>query len=228
MNSAFIHYTILPPNFPTNFWEQQYATMPADIQLRIDRYKQAINKNQLVIGRLLLQQICRSEMGDDCFSLADLQYDNNNKPYWKKDLSFSIAHSKNVIGCAVAKHAKIGLDIELIRQVQLDNFTHILNQQDDDLLVNAIDPYSTFFKLWTIKEAVSKADGRGLGMDVKQVYTDAKIARDPLHSWQYHALDIHPEYACHYVLEVDNPNRPLVKEVFFEELVSSQQCGNPI
>ncbi len=215
MNSAFIHYTILPPDFPTTFWEQHYPRMPADIQLRLDRYRKALNKNQLVIGRLLLQQILRSAMGYDHFSLQAIQYDKNDKPYWKTDHAFSIAHSKNVIGCAVAQNAKIGLDIEFIQKVQLNNFTHILNQQDEDHIANASDPYPIFFKLWTIKEAISKADGRGLSMDVKQVVTQENEAHDSLHSWQYFALDIHPDFACHYVLEAGNSNLPFVRKVDF-------------
>lgn len=215
MHSAFIYYTILPSSFPTTFWEQYYARMPADIQRRLDRYRQALNKNQLVIGRLLLQQILQSAMGYERFSLQDIQYDQNDKPFWKADHSFSIAHSKNVIGCGVAKNAKIGLDIEFIQPIQLNNFTHILNQQDEDQIANSKDPYPAFFKLWTIKEAISKADGRGLSMDVKQVFTQEDGAHDTLHSWQYYDLDIHPDFASHYVLEAGNSNMPFVKKVDF-------------
>jgi len=74
---------------------------------------------------------------------------------------------------AFCQHNTIGVDLELIRQIddmpQLINDyctkeeSDWINSQPDDLIKPA------FFQIWSKKEALVKAIGKGLNMDLKKI-----------------------------------------------------------
>jgi 4'-phosphopantetheinyl transferase len=64
--------------------------------------------------------------------------------------------------CAWSDTHVIGVDIELIQPVEVEDFSYILNTVDRHRINNSIDRYSTFFQIWSAKEAMLKADGCGL------------------------------------------------------------------
>jgi 4'-phosphopantetheinyl transferase len=82
-------------------------------------------------------------------------------------ISFNIAHSQKTILVALGRQGAIGVDVEYfdrstdIMEVAQANFTN----RESDSLAAIVDPdlrLRTFYHFWTRKEAVGKADGRGL------------------------------------------------------------------
>jgi len=197
---VYIYYTIINSNISKTQWAKLVYQMPADIQQRIDRYRKEENKQQLVYGRLLLKQLLQ-DIGYVDFDLSNVQYKEHKKPFWREGIDFSIAHSGKVVACALSDQGAVGLDVERIRKIPVGDFKHILNHTDQEQLANSDTVYADFFKIWTIKEACSKADGRGLGMDVQQLFIKEKTAIFEAQEWLHFALELHEEYACHYVVE---------------------------
>ena len=195
-----IYYTIINTDTTKAQWNKLFHQMPSDIQARIQRYRKEENQYQLVFGRLLLHKILH-DIGHTDFELSQLQYEQHKKPFWKEGIHFSIAHSGEVVACALSDQGTIGLDVERIKPIPLKDFQHILNGKDQERLANSNKVFADFFKIWTIKEACSKADGRGLGMDVQQLFIKERMAIFEEQQWLYYALDLHEEYACHYVVE---------------------------
>ena len=191
-----IYYTVIEAEQPNFEWIRLLDQMPQSIQERVARYRKLQNKYQLVYGRLLLKKLLL-DIGAHEFDLDFVQYDAFQKPYWKKGVDFSIAHSGKVIGCALSTIGSIGLDIEQIQTIDVNNFQHILNKKDYQYLRSSEDLPTNFFTIWTIKEAVSKADGRGLSMDVQQLEIDSDKAIFEEQAWAYKKLDLHSEYLCH-------------------------------
>jgi 4'-phosphopantetheinyl transferase len=81
-------------------------------------------------------------------------------------LSFNLAHSKNTLLIAIRRQGAIGVDVEYfdratdIMEVAQANFT-----ESESEILAAADPETrlrTFYRYWTRKEAIGKADGRGL------------------------------------------------------------------
>lgn len=194
--------TILYHQFLTPFeegkWDLYFQQMPADIQARIRRYRKEENKYQLLIGRLLLKE-GMNRLGFNSFQLANLYYDEYNCPRWKDGINFNIAHSGNVVACAFSERLQIGLDIEKIRFIHLKDFDYILNDLDYQSLQNSDNPYRAFFKIWTIKEAVTKAIGKGLAIDVQQIRILEDYAILDEQKWFFQALSFAPNFAAHIV-----------------------------
>jgi 4'-phosphopantetheinyl transferase len=81
-------------------------------------------------------------------------------------LSFNLSHTKGLVGCAITNGAEIGIDVELMepRRSELDIAEHYFSATEVALL-RAMPPAQhmrTFFRLWTLKEALIKTTGEGL------------------------------------------------------------------
>jgi len=211
-----IYYTVFESTIPENHWNALVQQMPTSIQQRLLRYRKQENQYQLLLGRLLLKKIL-FDLGFMDFRLSDLQYTEHQKPVWKKPIEFSIAHSGKVVICAVSTHGVIGIDVERIQNLAIEDFHHVFNSKDYQELELSTDTMKTFFKLWTIKEAVSKADGRGLGMDVQHIYINEQIAQHQQDKWYYRQLLLAEGFQCHYVSKQAKMDSTVLKEVRMEE-----------
>ena len=209
---AIFHNKINAP-LPIEKWTTYFQQMPEDIKERIRRYRKGENKHQLLIGRLLLKE-GMSKLGFEDFALQDLYYNEHNCPLWNPSVNFNIAHSGNIVACAFSKVVAIGLDIERIRKINLNDFDYILNEVDQQNIKNASDAYQAFFKIWTIKEAITKAKGRGLAIDVQQIYVLDNYAELEGQKWYYQSLNLAKGFAAHIVSE-EVLSHLKIKEIYF-------------
>ncbi len=212
MTKIFYHQFSTP--FSIKKWGFYFQQMPEDIQERIRRYRKEENKYQLMLGRLLLKEGMQL-LGYRDFKLVDLSYNEFNCPLWRADIHFNIAHSGNVVGCAFSKTLKIGLDIEKIRPINLNDFEYILNELDQGNIAKAANPFDTFFKIWTIKEAVTKAIGKGLSIDVQQIYIYENYAVLGEVKWYYKKLDLGVDFAAHLIMDKDELERVEIEMMKF-------------
>lgn len=202
-----IFYSQFSEPFSSQKWTHYFHQMPLDIQERVLRYRRGENKYQLLLGRLLLKT-GMAELGFSDFDLNAVFYNENNCPVWKPQVRFNISHSGNVVACAFSENLAIGLDIEKIKPIDLKDFEHILNEGDYQTLALAKDVAAAFFKIWTIKEAVTKALGKGLAIDVQQIFIKEDYAFFEGQKWYFQSFERWEGFAAHLVA-----NQPVVGEV---------------
>jgi len=95
------------------------------------------------------------------------------KPYLADaDLSFNISHSQDCLLIAVTQKQSIGVDVEALHPLHSMEAMARRCFADSELaywegLAEDERP-KVFFRLWTLKEALVKAIGRGLGLGVKR------------------------------------------------------------
>ncbi len=193
-----VFYNQLNMSSPDEKWSSYLQQMPEDIKERIRRYRKKENKYQLLIGRLLLREGMH-QLGFYNFDLQDLHYNEHNCPLWITEIHFNIAHSQNIVACAFSKTAAIGLDVERIRKINLNDFEYILNDLDHQNIKKSQKVYQAFFKIWTIKEAITKAIGKGLAIDVQQIYIFDEFAELEGQKWYYQSLNLAEGFAAHIV-----------------------------
>ncbi|WP_247563763.1 4'-phosphopantetheinyl transferase superfamily protein [Bradyrhizobium sp. 188] len=84
----------------------------------------------------------------------------------RSDLCFNLSHSKGLVACAVATGVAIGIDVELISSTRAEfDIASRYFGVDEIALLRSKPPdeqSQTFFRLWTLKEALIKATGEGL------------------------------------------------------------------
>ena len=96
--------------------------------------------------------------------LEDWCYNEYGKPFWPNGPYFSISHCKQGIAVAIDEHP-IGIDIEAIRHADDDLLARTMNEFEQSKIKNQkskIESDREFTRLWTLKEAIVKAQGVGI------------------------------------------------------------------
>lgn len=140
--------------------------LPVSMLERAKRYKFEQDAYNFVLGRLLLGK------GLGLYNLAsslltEIYYNKEGKPLLK-DIYFSIAHSQDLVACAITFSGKIGLDVEFARSIVPKHFRHCFTDKEW-AKIGEDEGMDTFYKYWTQKEAILKANGLGLSylMDIE-------------------------------------------------------------
>lgn len=89
-------------------------------------------------------------------------------------LSFNLSHAWPMILIAVSTDAEVGADVELsTRHCAVDLVgPHVLGPDELAAIRRAGDRDAAFLAFWTVKEAVAKTSGLGLGLDLRSVALD--------------------------------------------------------
>ncbi len=158
------------------------------------------DQDSSLLGLRLLKQ-CAMDLQVHNFDLAELEYKKQGKPCWPSTtgFDFNISHSDNLVLVVASRQLKVGVDAEKIRPLKRLAFKAVM--QPHELMQIQQQPES-FFRLWSIKEAVVKAaDTAGLSR-MREVETgDAKRLGSRLHEasitvsfggncWYLRAIDI--------------------------------------
>lgn len=114
-----------------------------------------------LLGKLLLFWALNKEYRIHNFPI--LFYDQNKRPYQKliQGLDFNISHSGEWAVCALSENGKVGVDVEHIKQINMDISDRYFAEEETKTL-NTLpekDRELCFFHFWTLKEAYIKAQG---------------------------------------------------------------------
>lgn len=144
------------------------ALLSPDEHFKADRYLKEQDRNRFTIGRGALREILASYMG---ISAAAIQFDAgiNKKPFAIADpqLCFSISYSSDWLLIAVS-NKDVGVDIEFIdSDFSSDEVAHEYFSAAELNYLDTQHTNSSFYKLWTRKEAFLKATGQGIGDHLK-------------------------------------------------------------
>ncbi|ARD30152.1 4'-phosphopantetheinyl transferase family protein [Acinetobacter lactucae] len=111
--------------------------------------------------------------------ITDLEFakHEHGKPYLlDQDLDFNHSHSQQYYALAMSQHVKdIGIDVEeLDRKVRLDALAkHAFHPDEYATWLSLEQDREYWFKVWTTKEAVLKASGLGIRLDLNTLNTQA-------------------------------------------------------
>ena len=81
-----------------------------------------------------------------------------------KNKHFNISHSKGIV-CLATSNKDVGVDLEVIRPVDID-FKEFISSKDEK---NLIHDDETFFMIWTNKESLLKCIGLGMKSSMDKV-----------------------------------------------------------
>ena len=203
---------------PNELWQEMSKLLPKIYQQKANKFRFWKDKQAYVLGKLLTKNILQTTTNKD---LEDVQYTEFNKPYVNDTLSFNISHSGEYVVCAYCiSNTQLGIDVEQINnRTRIEDFDMVLTASEKMKIYNSDTPKSDFYTLWTLKEAVVKADGRGLNIPLHEIeILEDKIAVNEK-NWYYRSLLIDNNYKCHLVADEEKIEIVLNK-VTVEELVS--------
>lgn len=116
---------------------------------------------------------------------------NKSKPFLKgvKNFSFNLTHSADMVICAASDGVELGVDVEQVRPAPEIVHRGVFTQNELDHIARKANDPQAYLRLWTRKEALSKADGRGMGLEFRE--TDVTENAVEVGDRRYTVVDIH-------------------------------------
>jgi 4'-phosphopantetheinyl transferase len=177
--------------------------LPLVIQENILKYSRWQDAHASLYGKLLLSHGLK-ELGLD-FSLNNLKYTHYKRPYIEGNVDFNISHSGEHVVCAFSTKSKIGIDLEKINSISINDFKNQFHEQEWAHIMTSDNKYYWFYYYWTAKEAVIKADGRGLSIPFIELKVKDQHAFLDTKLWHLKTIDLFDDYllqiASNHVLE---------------------------
>jgi 4'-phosphopantetheinyl transferase len=180
--------------------EQEYlAMMPPEARVSILRYKRWQDRQATLFGKLLLLRALRVKFPDTGMQkFQSLDVTRDGKPFIPGGPEFNISHSGDMVVLAVTQSGAVGIDIEKIRPVPIEDFSRYLPEVADLYEKYDVDPVNNlFFDCWTQKEAVLKGYGKGLLAPLEQVALKEGTALFYETTWFIKKLPLDEGYCCH-------------------------------
>ena len=128
----------------------------------LENRKNLTNKKLSLYGELFVRHYIVSRRN---IKNCDIRFEKNEygKLYLAdlQDLYFNISHSQNAVVVAFSRHEN-GIDIEKIRNINLKIADHCLSIEENEYIRNSRKQLSSFWEIWTKKEAYLKYVGVGI------------------------------------------------------------------
>ena len=144
---------------------------------RANRFYFERDRMQFIVRRGILKQIIANYLAIDPKNLL-FEYNRFGKPFLitdslKHDLRFNMSHSKNMAIYCIGYQKDVGIDIEYIQEDfefhQIIDRFFSLNEKKHIQKITIDKRREAFFRIWTRKEAVLKALGKGVSFPLQKV-----------------------------------------------------------
>jgi 4'-phosphopantetheinyl transferase len=182
MNLINVFYTSFETPLEESLFSDYLAVLSPELIEKNSRYFRWQNRHSHLFGKLLLIEALK-QYGIERDIWNNLRYNAQERPCLAlKEYDFNITHSGNYVACAIGQNIRLGIDIEENRNVNLKNFQMVMTPGQWDEIYSSSYPLKEFYKYWTIKESVIKADGRGflIPLDELDVKNDTVQYEDKL------------------------------------------------
>lgn len=121
-------------------------------QSSFDKYKNELTKKEKVASSILKNKyVGKYYLNEYGKPLSDNCY-------------FNVSHSHGYVALVVDT-VPVGLDIELIREVDKDLISYSTSEEEKEYVHDNV----SFFEIWTNKEALVKANGKGIKQKIDQI-----------------------------------------------------------
>lgn len=171
-----------------------------DFQKKNLRYRRWQDAQSSLLGRMLLDNGL-SKLNKE-LDIKNLHYTSYNKPYFEGEkVKFNISHSGDIVVCAISEIDEIGIDIEIIQDIEIENFKQQMTNIEWQRVVSSSNIKNAFFEYWTQKEAVMKSHGNGLSIPLKsfEIHNgQTKIEEDVFFLKE---IQLDKNYKCHIALK---------------------------
>ncbi|PSL42788.1 4'-phosphopantetheinyl transferase superfamily protein [Chitinophaga niastensis] len=137
--------------------------------------------------------------------LDDISYTEYGKPFLDSSLiKFNISHSGDWAVCALVAGGEIGIDIQQITIVSLKGYERIISESDYNSIKDSVNVDKTFLNFWVRREAICKADGRGILAPFESIEIMRKVVSIGDTSYFLNRIEFDPGYICYTATSVEN------------------------
>lgn len=187
------------------------------------RYRRWQDRQATLLGKMLLWRALLQEdrqTGQEKF--RSLQATRYGKPFIPGGPEFNISHSGEMVVLAVSRNGVVGIDIERIRTINLQDFFQHVPELLGCKNSNASEALPLFFELWTQKEALLKAAGTGLLASPDPIKIQEGQAQYAGSKWYIQRIPVREEYLAHIATDRPPPKNIAIEQVDFSTFDSAE------
>ncbi len=150
--------------------EVLFALLSAGERARAERFRRTEDRQSFTAAHGALRLLLASMLGEKPQSLS-FATNAYGKPYLvNRAVEFNMSHSGGIVLIAFARHVAIGVDVEALRPMTeratiVRRYFHP-GEAADFARVPPANAEAAFFRCWSRKEAVVKALGLGMSLDL--------------------------------------------------------------
>ncbi|SFX33824.1 4'-phosphopantetheinyl transferase [Thermoactinomyces sp. DSM 45891] len=227
-NTVEIYWTKIPSAIHSDELSKFTAILDQKEEEKRNSYLVDHKKKEFLLGRMLLKGLLGQYLGIES---ADIRFEENKygKLYLtpnlqdKKQIYFNLTHTDGLVACAVTLAGEVGIDVENIFKDHLEVMPLVF-QEEEKAFVKKPEDLETrlqhFYWIWTRKEAVMKAEGKGFSM--KPLSFTVPLNHHREFDGEYHFYTFHPKEDCMIstALCSEQGTEPIyeVKEIQYDEI----------
>jgi 4'-phosphopantetheinyl transferase len=150
------------------------ALLLADTELaRANRYRFDDDRRRSIIARAATRRLLGGYLDADPRSLVIVEEEHGKPVLRDREIEFNASHSGDLVALAFANDTPVGIDVERRRTLYdcLALSRRYFSAEEDDIVRSAADADDAFFAIWTAKEAIVKASGKGIGANDLHSFT---------------------------------------------------------
>jgi 4'-phosphopantetheinyl transferase len=208
-----ILYACIDPRHEAPRFLEYLNQVPREIQEKVRGFHRWQDAHASLFGKLLLKKGLEEE--DSGLCLTDIKYSPYGRPYMKGPIDFNISHAGSYVVCALASPGRIGADLEKVKPLALLDFKNQFTSKEWGKLTNAEDPYTGFYAYWTAKEAVVKAEGKGLHIPFNSISVADHKTLLGENTWYTYKINFMPDYMLHIASDIKIRGSVSLKQVLF-------------
>lgn len=171
---------------------------------RASRRQREADQQSLIVSRgilrVLLGHYLMVEPSEITFAEG-----KNKKPYTVADhpVHFNVSHSGDQLLIAMHDN-EVGIDVEMINErfAYTDVMKKVFSEEEISYIESSADSRASFYKLWTIKEALVKGTNKGMDDDLVNIpvlegthHIDTRVLGST-HHWELRSFKPHVGYAA--------------------------------
>ena len=190
---------------------------------RMMGYRSEKRRNLFIASRAALRLILGYFLHEKSPDAIKFSFNTSGKPFLddaSSQIQFNLSHSHDCVVIGITKNSAIGVDIEFMqaRSRMLDIAEHYFHHSELKAINNALVTEGNvvalrlFYKIWALKEAFIKADGRGMDISGSSFYFKKYHRDNPLiefedytpdmaHTWSFEHQVIDKHYSVALALK---------------------------
>jgi len=194
-DEIILFYYSIPIKINNETIQSLISTLSVFEQNKLYAIKHKNVLKQRLFGSIILKHIA---VGLGIVNAEYVSLTISGKPFFTlpNGFDFNISHSGNMVVCCLAKDSIVGIDLELIRPVNIEVYKNYFDLKEWDIITKSDNSGVTFFRLWVRKEAIIKADGRGIGIELSSLNCLKNIVITGSNTYFIENIDIDYEYTC--------------------------------
>ena len=140
---------------------------------RANRYRFDDDRRRSIVARAATRRLLGRYLGADPRGLTIVEGEHGKPALANREIEFNASHSVDLVALAFAKTTPVGIDIERQRTLRhpLALARRFFSADEFAFVIAADDVDGAFLAIWTAKEAIVKASGKGIGASDLRAFT---------------------------------------------------------